>query len=148
MSEHIVKIIPCDPYLTFDNAAEQDARQKIREVLMPIKADAVRPDDISVVAGQTPEFVDCGSNLTAIQCPNCHAPLSFAWWGGAMDLAHAAAFADLSVMVPCCNTKTTLNELAYDMPCSFASFRILVANPTREPTQEELQQIEMIIGHP
>jgi hypothetical protein len=122
--------------------------KEINDILQNIKSDEVGYNEISVVFGQQPVFIDCGSNLECISCPNCNQELPSKWWGQAMNNSYASHFGDLTVTTPCCNTITSLNNLEYDMPCGFASFYISIANPKAEPTQNDLERIESVLGVP
>ena len=148
MSDQIIKIIPCDPHFVLNMPNDSDKAKKINDILQHIKSDTIAHNEISTTFGQQPAFIDCGSNLASISCPNCNQEISFEWWGQAMDNAHASNFEGLTVTTPCCNTKTSLNNLEYDMPCGFASFYISIANPKAEPTQNDLEQIEGVLGVP
>jgi hypothetical protein len=63
-----------------------------------------------------------------------------------MDKASENKFTDLSVVVPCCGSKTSLNELRYEWPAGFAQFIIEIINPDRNISDEELLKIETILG--
>ena len=66
-------------------------------------------------------------------------------WKEAMDEAYKNKFMDLSVVVPCCNSKTSLNELKYEWPAGFAQFGIEIVNPNRDISGGELHSIEIIL---
>jgi hypothetical protein len=63
-----------------------------------------------------------------------------------MDSAYKDDFKDLTVTVPCCGAKTSLNELMYVWPAGFALFSIEVYNPGKEISDEELDCLERILG--
>ena len=148
MSDYIVKIIPTDPHLKRESASkiEGDTMREITETLQHIKSD-LKHNEISFSYGHHPEFVDCGSNLHAIYCPTCREALDFGWWGQAMDKASESQFENLAIQLPCCGGVSTLNDLVYDMPCGFASFQIQIANPSVEPTHEDLRRVEKLLEH-
>lgn len=65
-----------------------------------------------------------------------------------MEKASQHAFATLEVVVPCCQTGTTLNDLRYFWPAGFSRFVAEVRNPGRGEmlTGEEIRQLEQILG--
>ena len=52
-------------------------------------------------------------------------------WTEAIHAAAAAGFADLDVRVPCCRSKTSLNDLDYRGPAVFARFVLEATEPGR-----------------
>jgi hypothetical protein len=92
-------------------------------------------------------FIDPGANFERVGCPFCGSDLS-GWWEDAMERAGTGGFSDLAVVVPCCQTRTTLNDLRYEWPAGFARFVVKVQNPGRgaELTSEEIQQLEKLLG--
>jgi hypothetical protein len=67
------------------------------------------------------QFLHCGSALRSVTCPHCGQTLSSDVWHDMMDSAYDPfRFADLSVVMPCCETVSALNELIYVEPCGFS----------------------------
>ena len=103
-------------------------------------------DDIDFEQSETPKFVDSGGNFEKVICPKCEMPIDNNWWQEAMDGAHNTAFSNLDVIVPCCKSKLSLNDLKYDWPSGFAKFIIASRNPNRDIQEDEMQKIEQILG--
>jgi hypothetical protein len=109
-------------------------------------ADFVRvADEVVTRFHPTIVFVDGGQNMGEPRCPNCSTEIAV-WWQGAMDRAQAASFADLSVVTPCCGTKTSLNDLDYGWPVGFARFELEAMNPAQDTTPDEQAQLERCLG--
>ena len=138
MSESILKLIPASPDGCFDDDGADRALVFLRSALRPAEAGRERWEHTM--------FVDCGGNLEEIRCPLCGAVLDFGWWGETMDGAAGTGFAQLSVTVPCCGGKTSLDALCYHFPCGFAKEMLWLRDPEREITKKELEQIQWILG--
>lgn len=137
MSEHIVKIIPKDPYI---HITEHNAQEIVNYLQAKIMADT-----IEAIMHEMPVFVDCGENLQSIFCPLCKELLNFDWWGEAMDKAYKSVFVDLIVKLPCCEKESSLNDLIYDFPCGFSSIEFDVINPSTEPDNDCIAYIQNIL---
>ena len=140
MSDDFLRLIPTTP--TFLPSAEaRDAALQLLKSWLP-SADAIT----SEISEQT-RFIDPGTNLERVGCPFCGSALSDCW-ESAMESASARGFSDLEVVVPCCQTRTTLNDLRYEWPAGFARFVAEVRNPGRGAalTSEEIWQLEQILG--
>ena len=138
MSDNILKLIPSS--LTF--IPGEDSKEKARasiKLLFPLAS------QVNFGQSDNPEFVDPGANLERIICPKCFAAINEFWWKKAMDKAYENKFMDLSVFVPCCNSKTSLNDLKYEWPAGFAQFSIEIVNPDRDILEEELHEVETIL---
>jgi hypothetical protein len=102
-------------------------------------------------------LVDCGENLERIGCPQCGRELTADWFRDELDQLFAAdgSCTSLDVVMPCCATATTFNDLDYDWPMAFASFEIAVWNGSRplEPGSnglldpEATAKVEQVLGH-
>jgi hypothetical protein len=140
MSDSFLVLIPTDPSWEPSDAAADRAGNLV--------ADMVTSDEIEAVITDDVEFFDAGENLESVNCPFCATEIG-EWWADAMDTAADLAFADLSVIVPCCGKPTSLNDLAYDMPQGFARFSISVSEPDiTELTGDALRKIGDALGHP
>jgi hypothetical protein len=86
-----------------------------------------------------------------VDCPACGAELEPGWWAARVDRARrpaAGGFADLAVTTPCCDSRTTLNDLDYVWPAGFASSVLEARNPGRGwLTVEERARVEQALGH-
>ena len=128
MSDIIKKIIPCNPY---SKCMEQNSEELIKYLRMNLGA-----KDCECVSYDTPQFIDCGSNLEEVICPYCRSSLDFEWWGEAMDAAGESEFSNLNVLLPCCGKETSLNDLEYNMPCGFAASEIDILDGNEEIDEE------------
>lgn len=137
MSDHIIKIIPSDPYFRIADKQSQSAVQLIQQ---NVKADMVR-----FSSQEKPAFVDCGSNLESISCPLCNETLDFGWWSDAMDKAFQNDFMDLSVKLPCCDKDSTLNNLIYYFPCGFSTAEFDIINPTTEVDDKVIEKLQSML---
>lgn len=137
MSDHVIKIIPSDPYLRIAHERAQDALVYLKQ---SVKADAV---ELSL--RESPAFVDCGSNLESIHCPFCNELLDFGWWGDEMDRAYQSGFADLSVELPCCGKYGTLNDLTYCFPCGFSCVEFDIIDPTEDLDENVIAAIQSLL---
>ena len=138
MSDHLVKIIPKDPFCKVSNAALQSAKSFLEK--------QKRGDSVEMEFNETPIFVDCGSNLEHISCPNCGEMLDFGWWGEAMDKAAESEFTLMEVEMPCCRNIISLNDLNYYFPCGFACCLIQIYNPEQNIEDEIIDVIQNILG--
>lgn len=138
MSEHITKIIPKDPFHKVPELALQSVKTFLEA--------QIHCDSIKVEVTETPEFVDCGTNLESISCPECGTELDFEWWGEAMEKAADDAFSSLETEVPCCKKLVSLNDLVYNFPCGFASCLIQIINPDQPISNEMIDKIQNILG--
>ena len=140
MSDYILRLIPTDPQFTPSAGARGAALQLLRSWLPSAES-------ITSELNEEVRFVDPGANFDRVECSFCGADL-FDWWQGAMDKASERGFADLEVVVPCCHTRTTLNDLCYEWPAGFARFVAEVRNPGRGEalTGEEVRQLEQLLG--
>lgn len=138
MSDAIIKIIPSQP-------KHQVSDDMMKEVVKLLKG-KLATESIDANSSDHPFFVDCGGNLEEICCPVCGADLGFDWWGEQMGAASESDFEDLTVTLPCCGKESSLNDLKYNFPCGFARVEFSILNPTDEPTNDCLAQVEKILG--
>jgi hypothetical protein len=136
VADSTLHLLPIDPRTLPSELAESRALAMLRSHF----------DHVESQRFDAPVFVDAGQSFEAVACPSCDQTLDAAWWGQRMDAAHAAAFADLSVQVPCCGVATSLNDLRYDMPQGFARFTLSVRNPGRKLHPRELRELEALLG--
>lgn len=137
MSDHIVKIIPSDPYFRINDKLSQKAVQFLKQ--------NIKADSINFCMQESPVFVDCGANLESISCPICNKLLDFDWWQGSMDKAFRGEFMDLYIKLPCCGQDSTLNDLLYHFPCGFSSFEFDIINPSTEINDGVISVLQNLI---
>ena len=89
MSDCITKIIPRDPLFIATETSLSNAKAIILK--------SIKCDSVVIEHNETPSFIDCGSNLESIRCPECGEALDFGWWGEAMDGAFEGGFLTLEV---------------------------------------------------
>lgn len=138
MSDYIVKITPRDPFYKISAPLLQKSKDFLEANM--------QCDSIEIRCYMTPIFVDCGSNLESIVCPNCHSELPFDWWGEAMDNASESEFTSLETELPCCGKTVSLNDLDYYFPCRFACCVIDILNPVCEFRDYIVDSIQTILG--
>lgn len=139
LSENFLRLIPTDPLYVPPSVAQDQVRH--------LFASFVQGEDIRANVTEEVAFVDPGSNLERILCPNCGAVLADEWWGQAMDQAYAEMrFQALDVVVPCCETHCSLNDLYYDWPAGFARFLLEARSPANDLAEEDLILIESLLG--
>ncbi|WP_354702382.1 hypothetical protein DSM112329_02740 [Paraconexibacter sp. AEG42_29] len=122
MSDDWLQLIPTDPELVPATGAITAARAAFEVLVGPA-------DEVLVTVTDHVCFIDAGANHERISCPRCEAEIDQAWWVRALDAASDAAFADLTVHVPCCRARLSLNDLVYDWPAGFARFVLEARNP-------------------
>lgn len=137
MSDHIVKIIPSDPYFRITDKRSHSVVQFLEQ--------NIKADSVEFYMQENPVFVDCGANLESISCPFCNETLDFDWWGNAMDEASRNNFIDLSVKLPCCNKTGTLNDLIYYFPCGFSSVEFDIINPLTEVDDSVISVLQSLL---
>ena len=149
MSDDFLRIIPYDPWCI----PAVELRQAAVATLRRFVPDA---DTVEAIVSDTVQFIDPGGNFERVMCPRCQTEITD-WCSDAMHEAYASAFADLSVTLPCCETRISLNDLEYDWPAGFARF-VLEArsanNGGRLPSDQlaELQrllecQLKQVLAH-
>ncbi len=137
LSDDLLRLIPCDPQYVPALSSQEQAEQFLRSYLES-------SDEVRTRITEQVEFIDPGANLQRVSCPACGAILPIEQWQMAMDSAFRTHFPDLVVVMPCCGTQQSLNDLCYDWPAGFARFVLEARNPgggLDEAQIEELQQI-------
>src|SRR5687767_745794 len=122
MSDDWIALIPEDPHYIPDAAKQSRARTHFSEI-------APDADEIQVKVCETIEFFDCGANFERVLCPSCRSEIPIAWWQDRMTDDYSDGFTLAKYELPCCNTRHTLNELAYEWPQGFARFALDAMNP-------------------
>lgn len=139
MSDDVLKLIPFSPTYVPDSETIKTAVTRVREYFP-------KAERIEVEIGDTPQFIDPGSNFERIVCPICNAVLEDVWWQDAMDKAFENGFRDLAVELPCCGQETTLNDLRYEWPAGFAQFSIEIYNADVENPFTFLQDLSNVFS--
>ncbi len=139
MSENILKLIPSSPTYT----PHENDLAKVSALLKESLPSSV---SYSINISQVVRFIDPGSNLATIFCPNCDSIIDLTWWQESMDKAYEHKFEKLSVQVPCCKITLGLNDLKYKWPAGFAKFSIDIRNPNQDITDLTLSKLEDLIG--
>ena len=67
-------------------------------------------------------------------------------WQARMGLAYETRFTDLSIVTPCCNKPSSLNDLKYQGPAGFARYVLAVIDPPAEVDAEVLSELERVLG--
>jgi len=63
-----------------------------------------------------------------------------------MDTAGKEDFRELSIILPCCKMKGSLNDLTYHFPCGFACVEFDIWNPVTRLCDKDLTVIEGLLG--
>jgi hypothetical protein len=141
LSGHTMRLVPADP--EWQPAA--DAAERALALFAPM---VPRADHVGTRFEDDVTFYDAGQNTEIVECPACDANADD-WWADAMDRAAEDPFADLSVVTPCCRTKTSLNDLRYVWPAAFGRFALEALNPGIPGLpDEQLEALETALGTP
>lgn len=107
-------------------------------------------DKIEVIVHDETVFVDQGENFEEVRCSSCEQSLDVGWWQHAMEAAGEASFVDLTIVVPCCGSATSLNELDYRWPAGFARFVLEASEPELRDYLDDTKvaQLEVLLGQP
>lgn len=140
MSDTIFQLIPDQPAYVPDEETASLAEQFLRSHL---------PGASEVYAEVSEEirFIDAGANYESVSCPICGKEIANEWWLAAMDEAYESQFNNLDIVVPCCGSKASLNNLDYHSPQGFARFVLSARNPDIQGLDgQAMQELEMIVG--
>jgi hypothetical protein len=138
VSVNLLRLIPTDPQWEPDEDSADRALAVLRD-LVP-RAAACDAERFNAVT-----FIDQGSNFEAVRCPHCRSTLDMDWFGRVMD---RPTYDDLLVVMPCCSSRTSLNELDFYWPAGFARFALTATSPNRRRlTDEERCRVEDGLGH-
>lgn len=145
-SVYILNIISTDPAWVPSGDLADGA-------LLVFRQHVAGADDVTAEFLDGIQFVDQGENFESVSCPRCGELLDDGWWAERMDDSWSPdlnAFADLQVVTPCCGTNSSLNDLDYEWPAGFASFRLQARNPSRGGflPDAELEEIAAALGSP
>jgi hypothetical protein len=125
MSDTVFKLIPENPRYVPD----QESRIKAKEYLATLFPEA---EDVVDKVRDKIDFIDAGTNLETITCPNCLSRINMDWWQLAMKQAAKNQFANLTINTPCCGDTLSLNDLQYHWTAGFARYSLEVRNPGKD----------------
>ncbi len=139
MSENVLRLIPTDPLYVPSVAAQDQARNLLASLLPEGAVQIVVTEDVS--------FIDPGDNFECILCPLCGVVVPIEWWGQMMDHTYTVSrFRDLSIIMPCCQTHSSLNDLRYEWPAGFARFLLEIHSAGIDLTEQQLSLFEPLLG--
>ena len=140
MSDAFLRLIAIDPGFVPSPASQLAAAALLREWLPDAQEVTVRVTDHV-------EFVDQGEDFERVSCGQCG--IGFDDWSAAMTRAAERDFQDLSLVMPCCGTSMSLNDLVYELPAGFARFVLEATNPEVEDlSAEQLDAVSAVLGSP
>jgi hypothetical protein len=138
-----LSVIPTDPVW-------QPTREAAERTTGLLRAFAPEADPVDVYWYDKINLVEAGENLERIGCPTCGRHIDPDWWGNLVDETKIVddGFTDLTVTVPCCASRTSLNDLDYHWPTGYARFELAAWNPDRDwLTSWELTDLAGALGH-
>ncbi len=140
MSDNLLQLIPQEPtYIPSEEA--------IFFAQHFLKSHVSQTGQVNAEVSNEIKFIDAGANFGSISCPVCDSEISGEWWSVAMDEAHQSKFRNLDIQVPCCGSRTTLNDLNYNFPQGFARFTLTARNPgIPELDEQSIKELERIVG--
>jgi hypothetical protein len=139
MSENLLQLIPQQPAYVPNEKAVSLAEQFL-------KSQVSESSEVYSEISKEIRFIDAGANFESVSCPICGKKISGNWWSVAMEEAHKSQLSNLDVVVPCCSSKTTLNDLNYNFPQGFARFVLAARNPDiHELDKQSIEELEQII---
>jgi hypothetical protein len=91
---------------------------------------ARRDISVSVIVTAKLRFVHPGDHFGDIFCPSCKAQIEMSVWQGWMRADYQEGFFVLNQYVmPCCQARHTLHEIAYERPMGLTRCDIRATNP-------------------
>ncbi|SRR6266545_1563411 len=137
----IISLLPRDPWLIPNEAAHQQAVDRLVSFVGEV-------DEIHISISETPIFIDPGVGLTHVTCPSCQHRFTTSWQA-IVDWAAEQHFRTLDIVMPCCRTSVSLNDLQYDCPAGWARFDIEAVNPkVAQLSIEQMRELEQILDCP
>lgn len=143
MSDYCIEFVPEDPLFVPEPAAAETALEFLRGALKNRRHQGVAFKIYDRVM-----FFDPGDNWEGVHCPHCGAEVE-RWWVDAIDKADKAlGFHDLIAHTPCCDRKTSLNDMNFgSVGGAFGSFVLRIENPEFPNTEAEIDRaLERILG--
>lgn len=158
MSDSWYILIPEDPNYVPDRSRREQA-------LMLFSHYLDGAEEINAPVYDKIVFIDQGENFATVSCPACRSKLDEGWWGAQMSEACGLdpkidwmdagdyfenaqpTFESLDVVVPCCGSFVSLNDLKYNFPAGFARFALEAQYPPiPDLSDEHLAQLERVLG--
>src|ERR1043166_3178744 len=140
MSDNWIKVIPDDPYVVPHINRQQRALAHFKK-LFP-DAYEVRTDVFETI-----QFFGCGpENLVRIGCPSCDKDIPVTWWLACIEKDDVGGYQLEEYSMPCCREKFTLDDLDYEGAQAFGRFVLEVWNPGIDLRDEDLKELENILG--
>ncbi len=116
MTKPELRILPESPTVVPSGAARARALGWLARSFPEAEAQFVFPGRV--------DFFDDGEGFDGARCHLCGSEVDGLWWGRALARAADHSFADLSVVLPCCDAPGTLADLDYRAGQAFASFAL------------------------
>lgn len=133
MSEYLIKIFP--------NDEKKVPNLEERTELLALLKGIVPTGSINEKVLNEVTFIDQGFNFESITCNICNDDIDLSNWSEWIDEAGNEKYSNLTILTPCCNTHTSLNDLVYKWPAGFASYVVEFSNPD----EENVVKIERLI---
>lgn len=142
MSNSWLRIIPRDPMYVPPAAVREQACTVLKSLLP-------EAEDVQAIVHDGIVFIDPGGNFEEVRCPSCESGLGTDWWQEAIHASERNGFGDLGVVVPCCRSRTSLNELDYRWPAGFARFVLEASEPNSGFLDARaVVRLEAVLGQP
>ena len=143
MSDDYIHIIPLEPGIVPDEDKREAAVTYLRSI-------APQAAEILPTVTEHLEFIHCGGNFGKIRCPSCGSVLKLDIWQDWMEADFGEkGFTLTQHSMPCCDTKHSLHNLAYEWPNGFARYDLRAMNPRiGKLTDEHRIRLEEILGCP
>lgn len=137
-SGHQLRIISSDPLY----APSSEMQEECLDLLIA----HFKKNEISSTLYREVSFIDPGQNFEAVVCDRCAQEMDMEAWQEMMGLAYGKRFLDLSIITPCCNKPSSLNDLKYQGPAGFARYVLTVIDPPAEVAAQVLSELERTLG--
>ncbi len=134
----ILRVISTTPSYTATPQQEQQAKIFLKQIYPNNKVESFVKDTI--------EFVDQGQNFDSIICTFCKKEINTEFWQDAMEAAEKNNFTDLTIRTPCCQKKSSLNDLKYVEPAGFAKFILSVDDPQALLNETEISTLQNLLN--
>ena len=137
-SGHQLRIIPSDPFY--------EPSPDIQDACLRLLIERFRNNEMTSTLYKEVSFIDQGQNFEAVVCDRCGQEMDMEAWQTRMGVAYETRFTDLSIVTPCCNKPSSLNDLKYQGPAGFARYVLSVIDPPAEVDAEVLSELERVLG--
>ena len=134
----ILRIISTTPSYIPEKVQEEQAKDFLAKLFPANKIKSINKDTI--------EFVDQGQNFDSILCPFCKKDIETEYWQDAMEESEKSQFVNLTFTTPCCNKKTSLNDLKYITEAGFAKFILTVDDPEKEIKESDIIALQKLLN--